>query len=76
MVDAALAAPTLEEQKRLIAEVDMYAIEKHMRIFGPRGPQFYFAQPWLIGYNGEMDSGALGAGSSMSSTPASGLIVR
>ena len=62
MVDAALAAPTLEEQKRLIAEVDMYAIEKHMRIFGPRGPQFYFAQPWLIGYNGEMDSGALGGG--------------
>ena len=62
IVDAALAAPTLEEQQRLIAEADMYAIEKHMRISGPVGPQFYIAQPWLIGYNGEMDSGALGGG--------------
>ena len=62
MVDAALAAKTLEEQKRLIAEADMYAVEKHFRIWGPRGPQFYFAQPWLIGYNGEMDSGAFGGG--------------
>jgi hypothetical protein len=40
----------------------MYAVEKHFRIWGPRGPQFYFAQPWLIGYNGEMDSGAFGGG--------------
>ena len=62
MVDDALAAKTLEEQKRLIAEADMYAVEKHFRIWGPRGPQFYFAQPWLIGYNGEMDSGAHGGG--------------
>ncbi len=61
-VDAALTAKTLEEQKRLIAEADMYSTEKHQIIFGPRSPQFYFAQPWLIGYNGEMDSGAFAGG--------------
>ena len=42
-----------EEQQRLIAEADMYMIEKHWLIWGPKTPQFMLAQPWLIGYNGE-----------------------
>ena len=54
MIDAALAATTIEEQKRLIAEADMYFIEQHRHIWGPRSPSYYFAQPWLIGYNGEL----------------------
>ena len=53
MVDAALAATSIEEQQRLIAEADMYMIEKHWQIWGPKSPQFMLAQPWLIGYNGE-----------------------
>ena len=57
MVDAALAATTIEEQQRLIAEVDMYAIEKHWLIFGPKTAFFHFAQPWVIGYSGESPSG-------------------
>ena len=57
MVDAALAATTIEEQKRLIAEVDMYAIEKHWLIWAPKSPAYMLAQPWLIGYNGELDLG-------------------
>ncbi|MDE0024785.1 MAG: ABC transporter substrate-binding protein [Spirochaetaceae bacterium] len=57
MVDAALAATTEEEQKRLIAEADMYAIEKHWLIFGPKTASFHFAQPWVIGYSGESPSG-------------------
>ena len=54
MVDAALAATSIEEQKRLIAEVDMYGIEKHWQIFGPKSPIYLLAQPWVKGYNGEL----------------------
>ena len=54
MVDAALGATSIEEQKRLIAEVDMYAIEKHWHIFGPKSPVYILAQPWVKGYNGEL----------------------
>jgi len=57
IVDAALAATTIEEQKRLITEADMYAIEKHWLIFGPKTAFFHFAQPWVIGYSGESPSG-------------------
>ena len=54
LVDAALAATTIEEQQRLIVEADMYAIEKHWQIWGPAGPVHFLAQPWVIGYNGEL----------------------
>ena len=54
MVDAALGATSIEEQKRLIAEVDMYAIEQHWQIFGPKSPIYLLAQPWVKGYNGEL----------------------
>ena len=57
MVEAALAATTIEEQKRLIAEADKYAMEKHWLIWGPKGPTFSLVQPWVIGYNGEFDLG-------------------
>ena len=54
IVEAALAAPTDEEQKRLIAEADKYAMSQHWLIFGPISPFFTFVQPWIIGYSGEM----------------------
>ena len=57
IVDAALAATTIEEQKRLIAEAGMYAMEKHWLILGPKSPTFSLTQPWLIGFNGEMEIG-------------------
>ena len=53
LVDAALAATTTEEQQRLIAEADMYTIEKHYQIWGPKPPTFIVHQPWIKGYNGE-----------------------
>ena len=37
---AAMAASTLEEQQRLTAEADMYMIEQHWYIWGPKVPQF------------------------------------
>ena len=57
MVDAALYATTIEEQKRLIAEADKYAMSRHWLIFGPKSPVWYLVQPWIIGYNGELDIG-------------------
>ena len=53
MVDAALAATTLEEQNRLVKEANMYIIEKQWKIWGPEIPQFNASQPWVKGYNGE-----------------------
>ena len=60
MVDAALAANTIEEQQRHIVEADMYVIEKHWQIWGPRSPTFMVAQPWLTGYSGEIGHWAVG----------------
>ena len=57
MVDDVRAATTEEEQQRLTKELDMYAIEKHWLIFGPKTAFFHFAQPWVIGYSGESPSG-------------------
>ena len=49
------AATTLEERKRLAIEADKYTIEQHWYIAGPRVPQFNVSQPWIMGYNGEID---------------------
>ena len=54
-VDAALAATTVEEQQRLIAEADKYAMSQHWLIFGPISPIYFMTQPWLIGFNGEVN---------------------
>ena len=61
MVNAALSAGTTEEQQRLIAEVDKYAMSRHWLIWGPKSPVYYMAQPWVVGYNGEISS-ALASG--------------
>ena len=54
-VDAVNGARTTEEQQRLIADADRYAMSRHWLIYGPKSPSFYLAQPWLVGYNGELD---------------------
>ena len=53
MVDAAMAATTLEEQNRFAKEANMYTIEKNFMIWGPETPQFQATQPWVKGFNGE-----------------------
>ena len=63
MVDAALSASTTEEQQRLVAETDKYAMSRHWLIWGPKAPTFFYHQPWVVGYSGELDA-ALGAGTS------------
>ena len=58
MYVAAASATTVEEQMRLVNEADMYIIEKHWWIVGPRVPLFAVTQPWVIGYNGEAEFGS------------------
>ena len=62
MVEAADAAATLEEQQRLVGEADMYAIERHWYLWGPMAPFILAHQPWVKGYNGETDLGAVSSG--------------
>ena len=57
MVDAAVTATTVEEQMRLVTEIDRYLTEKHWHIWGARVPQMHVLQPWVIGFNGETDLG-------------------
>ena len=53
MAEAAMAATTVEEQQRLVAEADMYIIEQHWYIWGPKVPNFGATQPWVIGFSGD-----------------------
>ena len=62
MADAADAAATLEEQQRLVGEADMYVIERHWYLWGPMAPFILAHQPWVKGYNGEFDLGAVNYG--------------
>jgi peptide/nickel transport system substrate-binding protein len=53
MNEAAEAATTIEEQYRLVRELNQYGIEKFWTIWTPNGPQFNAVQPWIIGFNNE-----------------------
>ncbi|MDE0023886.1 MAG: ABC transporter substrate-binding protein [Spirochaetaceae bacterium] len=53
MLEAAEAATTIEEQHRLVRELNQYGIEKFWMIWTPNGPQFNAIQPWIIGFNNE-----------------------
>ena len=57
LVEAAVAAETLDEQKRLANEADNYLIENHFLIWGPKVPSFAAVQPWVKGHNGETGIG-------------------
>ena len=41
-----------DEYRRLAKALDMYAIEQHVYIWGPRVPSFGVAQPWIVGSYG------------------------
>ena len=53
MYEAAAAAATIEEQHRLVRELNQYGIEEFWMIWTPNGPQFNAIQPWIIGFNNE-----------------------
>ncbi len=55
LYDAFFAAKTVEEQQRIFKEFDMeVGIKRHNQVWGPIAPGFIQAQPWVIGYNGEV----------------------
>ena len=56
-VEAARAATTLDEQRRMVGELNQYGIEKFWLIWGGIAPTYAVAQPWLVGYNGELELG-------------------
>ena len=53
MLEAAEAATTIEEQHRLVRELNQYGIEKFWMIWTPNGPQFNAIKPWIMGFNNE-----------------------
>ncbi len=57
LAEAVAAATTMEEQQRLVKEADMYAVEQHWYVWGPVQPWFEVYQPWVIGFNGEIELG-------------------
>ena len=60
MVEAVLAADTIQEQQRLSREASLYVAEQHYNIWGAMVPQFSITQPWVVGYNGETSLGGPG----------------
>ena len=57
MFDEAKAAATVEEQQRLVREIDLYLARNHFLVWSPKVPWFNVNQPWVKGYNGEVDLG-------------------
>ena len=57
LIEAAEAATTIEEQQRLVKEVDAYFIKNHYYVWYFKVPKFNSFQPWVIGYNGEHQMG-------------------
>ena len=57
MFDDAKAAATVEEQQRLVREIDLYLARNHYLVWSPKVPWFNVNQPWVKGYNGEVDLG-------------------
>ena len=54
IIEAAFVATTIEELQRLVNEADMYGIEQHWDLWGPIAPDLILQQPWVTGYNGEV----------------------
>ena len=53
--EAFFAATTFEDQQRAFKEFDMLGIKQHNQIWPPMAPFYQLAQPWVKGWNGEMD---------------------
>ena len=57
-VEAADAAGSREELHALAREMDLYANSRFWTIWGGMAPQLVLAQPWVIGYNSELNLGS------------------
>ena len=57
MIEAGESATSIAEEQRLANEADMYMIEKHVYLWGPKAGKYMAIQPWVEGYNGEVHFG-------------------
>ena len=57
MIEAGESATSIAEEQRLASEADMYMIEKHVYLWGPKAGKYMAIQPWVEGYNGEVHFG-------------------
>ena len=62
IVAAAREATTIEELKEQSIKGSMYWVEQHVQTWGPKGPLYQAAQPWVIGFNGEVTLGGMNYG--------------
>ena len=46
------------EYQALVRDMDMYGIEQFWHVWGGMAPQIVPLQPWVIGYNGELNLGS------------------
>ena len=53
LLDAAQATTSEEERQKLVKEADMYTMENHWFIWGPKAGKYMAHQPWVVGFNGE-----------------------
>ena len=53
--DGFFAATTVQEQQRFARDYDMFIIRNQFTVQGPKAPNFQFAHPWVIGWNGELN---------------------
>ena len=59
LIEAAEAATTIDEQMRHARQADMVLIEQQGYVWGPHAAKFNVAQPWIKGYNGEVQLGSM-----------------
>ena len=59
LYENALAATTVEEQQEWARQANLRIAEQLWTIRGPIAPLFGATQPWIKGYNGEGDLGAM-----------------
>ena len=57
MIEAAESATSIADEQRLSIEADMYMMEKHTYVWGPKAGKYMAIQPWVEGYNGEVHFG-------------------
>ena len=56
--EAISEAKSHAEYEAMVREMDMYSIEQFWHIWGGMAPNIVPVQPWVIGYNGELNLGS------------------
>ena len=59
LIEATEAATTIDEQMMYARQADMVLIEQQGYLWGPHAAKFNVAQPWIQGYNGEVQLGSM-----------------